>query len=224
MYSFDEIRRENVSSIQMKLDASPHNKSMNTEDRRKIAQPISHSHTVIFPFTSCALAEYMSMWTDFSLTCVFMSIFLLSLSSSFPLSRHQWQRFFKQPQQFFRGTFGRFLLSAASLNDDENDLPTTFEYITGCWISGRQGIGLQRARSDTETTSGVSAPNPSHPDITWFYTSMTKIFKCFQLPPVFSPRKKILVPRYRHILSLGPPPVFLPKTLSEQSLRCEKTS
>ena len=152
----------------------PHVKTMTNEDLRTVAQPISHFYTTISPSTSRALADYMPMRTAFSLACVSMTISLLSFSISFTLFRRQWQRFFKHPQQFFRGTHGRFLHNVPSLNYDDNDLTTAFLYMTDAEFLAIKGLAREvLARSDTEITSCVPPPNPLYPDITHVYTSAT---------------------------------------------------
>ena len=174
VYSFGEALREIVSSVQLKLAALPHVKTMTNEDLRTVAQPISHYYTTISPSTSRALADYMPMRTAFSLACVSMSISLLSFSISFTLFRRQWQRFFKHPQRFFRGTHGRFLHIVPSLNDDDNDLTTAFLYMTDAEFLAIKGLAREvLARSDTEITSCVPPPHPLYPDITHVYTSAT---------------------------------------------------
>ena len=118
VYSFGEARREIVFSVQLELAALPHVKTMTNEDLRTVDQPISHYYTTISS-TRRALADYMPMRTAFSLACASMTISLLSFSISFTPLRRQWQRFFKQPQRFFRGTHGRFLHIVPNLNDDD---------------------------------------------------------------------------------------------------------
>ena len=129
MYSFGEARTEIVSSVQLELAALPHVKTMTSEDLRTVAQPNSHYYTTISSSTSRTLADYMPMRT-FSLACVSMTISLLSFSISFTLFRHLWQRFFKHPQRFFRGTHGWFLHIVLNLNDDDNDVIIAFGYMT----------------------------------------------------------------------------------------------
>ena len=158
VYSFGEARREIVSSVQLELAALLHVKTMTNEDLR----------------TSRALADYMPMRIAFSLACVTMTISLLSFSISFTLFRRQWQRLFKHPQLFFRGTYGRFLHNVPSLNDDDNDVTTAFLYMTDAEFLAIKGLAREVfPRSDTEITSCVPPPNPLYLTITHVYTSAT---------------------------------------------------
>ena len=152
----------------------PHVKTMTIENLRTLTQPISNYYTTIFPSTSRALADYMSMRTAFSLACVSMTISLLSFSISSTLFRRQWQRFSKHPQRFFRGTDGRFLHIVPNLKDDDNDVTTAFLYKTDAEFLAIKRLACEVvARSDTEISSCVPPLNPLYPNITHVYTSAT---------------------------------------------------
>ena len=159
MYSFGEARTEIVSSVQLELAALPHVKTMINEDLRTVAQTNSHYYTTISPSTSRTLADYMPMRTAFSLACVSMTISFMSFSISFTLFRNLWQRFFKHPQRFFRGTHGRFLHIVLNLNDDDNDVIIAFGYMMDAEFLAIKGLAREvLARSDTEITSSVPLP------------------------------------------------------------------
>ena len=117
-------------NVQLEQASLPHVKTMTNEDLRTVAKPISHYYTAISPSTSRVLADYMPMWTAFSLACVSMTNSLLCFSISFTLFQRQWQRFFQHPQRFFRGTHGLFRHIVPNLNDDDNDVTTAFLYMT----------------------------------------------------------------------------------------------
>ena len=116
----------------------------------------------------------MPIRTVFSLAFVSMTISLLSFSNSFTLFWRQWQRFFKHPQWFLRGTHGRFLHIVPNLNDDDNDVTTAFLYMTDDEFLAIKGLAREvLARSDRELPSSVAPPNPLYPVITHVYNSAT---------------------------------------------------
>ena len=128
VHSFGEARREIVFSVQVELAALPHVKTMTNEVLRTVAQSISHYYN--FSFHQPCFSRLHAYADSFLTGMCIHDYSLLSFSISFTLFQRQWQRFFKYPQRFSRGTHGRFLHIFPNVNEDDNDITTAFMYMT----------------------------------------------------------------------------------------------
>ena len=111
----------------------------------------------------------MPMRTAFSLACLSITISLASFSNSATLFRQYWQRFFKNPQRFFRCTHGRFL-----------HIP--FLYLTD--------VEFATIRELAEEVLARNPPPALYPDITYVYTSAT-YFASYGITGVQLPRSVV---------------------------------
>ena len=130
VYLIGTARKEKLFSAQKELAALRHVKSMTSQDLHDVINPFSQYYTTNLPSTGRALVDYMPMRIAISLVCFSMTISVASFTISATIFRRQWQRFFKHPQRFFRGTHGRFLNLVLNLEDDGSEQATAFLYVT----------------------------------------------------------------------------------------------
>ena len=74
----------------------------------QLTRPIPAYYSFISPATSAALSAYLSTRTAVCFSLLSITVSLLTFRVSFTLFHRQWRRLFSRPQQFFRGTSGRF--------------------------------------------------------------------------------------------------------------------
>ena len=90
---------------------------------------------------------------------------LLTFCVSFTLFRQQWRRLFSHPQQFFRGTSGRFL-HIVDKSSPTTAVDSSFLYLSGAEFNALQKLAQETLRRPTFTTNPTtySTTNPpSHP-------------------------------------------------------------
>ena len=91
---------------------------------------------------------------------------------SFTLFRRQWRRLFSHPQQFFRGTSGRFLHIVDSSPPTTAD-DTSFLYLSVAEFKALQELAQETLRRPTFTTNptNYSITNPPPQPIMAFDTT-----------------------------------------------------
>ena len=92
----------------MELAEIPDVKRMSPEALDQLTKPIADNYSSISPATSAALSAYLPTRTAVCSSLLSIIVSLLTFCVSFTLFRRQWRRLFSHPQQFFRGTSGRF--------------------------------------------------------------------------------------------------------------------
>ena len=165
VYSIGTARKEILSSVQLELAALPHVKSMTFQDLHDVTKPISQYYATISLSISIAFADYNPMRTALSRACLSITLSLASFSISATLLRRQWQRFFKHPQRFFRGTHGWFLRIVPNLEDDDTEHATAFLYLTDAEFAALRELAKEVLNLNR------NPPPALYPDITHVYTS-----------------------------------------------------
>ena len=95
----------------MELAEVPDVKRMSLEALDQLTKSIAAKNSSIFPATSAALSAFLLNRTAVCFSLLSVTVSLLTFCVSSTLFRRQWRRLFYHPQQFLRGTSGRFLLS-----------------------------------------------------------------------------------------------------------------
>ena len=108
-YSTGEARQSVLGSLRMELAELPDVQHMSQTTLDELSKPIAEYYSSITPATSAALQSYLPTRTTVLLSTLSITMSLLTFSLSFTLFRRQWQRLFRHPQKFFRGTSGRFI-------------------------------------------------------------------------------------------------------------------
>ena len=129
-YSTGEARQSVLSSLRMELAELPDVQHMSQTTLDELTKPIAEYYSSITPATSAALQSYLPTRTAVLLSTLSITMSLLTFSLSFTLFRRQWQRLFRHPQKFFRGTSGRFKHIVESNPADYEKIDTSFLYLT----------------------------------------------------------------------------------------------
>ena len=165
VYSVAEARQSVLNSVRMELAEIPDVKRMSPEALDQLTKPIADYYSSISPATSAALSAYLPTRTAVCFSLLSVTVSLLTFCVSFTLFRRQWRRLFSHPQQFFRGTSGRFLHIV------DNSPPTTaddssFLYLSVAEFNALQELAQETLRRPTFTTNpttcSISNP-PPHP-------------------------------------------------------------
>ena len=109
VYSVAEARQSVLNSVRMELAKILDVKRMSPEALDQLTKPIADYYSSISPATSAALSAYLPTRTAVCFSLLSFTVSLLTFCVSFTLFHRQWRRLFSHPQQFFRGTSGRFL-------------------------------------------------------------------------------------------------------------------
>ena len=173
VYSVTEARHSVLNSVRMELAEIPDVKRMSPEALDQLTKPIADYYSSISPATSAALSAYLPTLTAVCFSLLSITVSLLTLCVSFTLFRRMWRRLFSHPQQFFRGTSGRFLRIV------DNSSPTTaddssFLYLSVAEFNALQELAQETLRRPTFTTNPTtySTTNPPpHPVVASDITS-----------------------------------------------------
>ena len=109
VYSVAGARQPVLNSVRMELTEIPDVKRMSPEALDQLTKPIADYYSSFSQATSAALSAYLPSRTTVCFSLLSITVSLLTFCVSFTLFRRQWRRLFFHPQQFFRGTSGRFL-------------------------------------------------------------------------------------------------------------------
>ena len=165
VYSVAEARQSVLNSVRMELAELPNVKRMSPEALDQLTKPIADYYSSISPATSAALSAYLPTRTAVCLSLLSITVSLLTFCVSFTLFRQQWRHLFSHPQQFFRGTSGRFLHIV------DNSSPTTaddssFMYLSVAKFKALQELAQETLRRHTFTTNPTNyciTNPPPHP-------------------------------------------------------------
>ena len=125
MYSHSGVRKSVLTSVRMRLAYLPEVHTIDFDEVKEIAEPMSHSYASNPPAMSKALEGYIE--TKSALCSAVLSI---SFSISFTLVIRRWKQFITHSQRFFRGAHGRFLHIVNELVADDTQATTAFLYST----------------------------------------------------------------------------------------------
>ena len=165
VYLVAEARQSVLNSVRMELAEVPDVKRMSPEALDQLTKPIADYYSSISPATSAALSAYLPTRTAVCFSLLSITVSFLTFCVSFTLFRRQWRRLFSHPQQFFRGTSGRFLHIV------DNSSPTSavdfsFLYLSVAEFNALQELAQGTLRRPTfpsnPTTYSISNP-PPHP-------------------------------------------------------------
>ena len=167
VYSVAEARQSVLNSVRMELAENPDVKRTSPEALDQLTKPIADYYSSISPATSAALSAYLPTRTAVCFSLLSITVSLLTFCVSFTLFHRQWRRLFSHPQQFFRGTSGRFLHIV------DNSYPTTaddspFLYLSVAKFSALQELAQETLRRPTFTTNPTTysiTNRPPHPVI-----------------------------------------------------------
>ena len=123
VYSVAEARESVFNSVRMELAEIPDVKRMSPEALGQLTKPIADYYSSISLATSAALSAYVPTRTAVCFSLLSITVSLLTFCVSFTLFRRQWRCVFSHPQEFFRGTSGRFLHidnNSSPPNDDDS--------------------------------------------------------------------------------------------------------
>ena len=174
VYSVVEARQSVLNSVRMELAEIPDVKRMSPEALDQLTKPIADYYSSISPATSAALSAYLPTRTAVCFSVLTITVSLLTFCVSFTLFRRQWRRLFSSPQQFFRGTSGRFLHIV------DNSPPTTaddssFLYLSVAEFNALQELAqetLRRPTFNTNPTAYSITNPPPHPVVACDTTSV----------------------------------------------------
>ena len=165
VYSVAEDRQSVLNSVRMELAEIPDVKRMSPEALDQLTKPIADYYSSISPATSAALSAYLPTRTAVCFSLLSITVSLLTFCVIFTLFRRQWRCLFFHPQQFFRGTSGRFIHIV------DSSVPTTaddcsFLYLSVAEFNALQELAQQTLRRPTFTinlsTYSIFNP-PPHP-------------------------------------------------------------
>ena len=127
----------------MELAEIPDVKRMSPEALDQLTKPIADYYSSISPATSAALSAYLPTRSAVCFSLLSITVSLLTFCVSFTLFRRQWHRLFSHPQQFFRGTSGRFHHVV------DNSVPTTADDSSFLYLSVFEFNALQELAQET---------------------------------------------------------------------------
>ena len=173
VYSVAEARQSVLNSVRMELTEIPDVKRMSPEALDQLTKPIAAFYSSISPATSAALSAFLSTRTDVCFSLLSVTVSLLTFCLRFSLFCRQWRRLFSHPQQFFRGTSGRFL------DIVDNSSPFTavdsfFLYLSVAESNALQELAqetLRRPAFNTNPTTYSTTNPPPHPVVASDMTS-----------------------------------------------------
>ena len=165
VYSVAEARQSVLNIVRMDLTEIPDIKRMSPEALDQLTKPIADYYSSIFPATSAALSAYLPTRTVVCFSLLSINVSLLTFCVSFTLFRRQWCRLFSHPQQFFRGTSGRFL-HIVDISSPTTAVDSSFLYLSVAEFNALQELAQETLRRPTFTTNPTtySTTNPPpHP-------------------------------------------------------------
>ena len=174
VYSVAEARQSVLNSVRMELAEIPDVKRMSPESLDQLTKPIADYYSSISPATSAALSAYLPTRTAVCFSLLSITVSLLTFCVSFTLFRRQWRRLFSHPQQFFRGTSGRFLHIVDGSSPPNTD-DSSFLYLSVAEFKALQELAQETLRRLTLTTNptNYSTTNPPpHPVVASDTTSV----------------------------------------------------
>ena len=165
VYSVAEARQSVLNSVRMELAEIPDVKRMSPEALDQLTKPIADYFSSISPATSAALSAYLPTRTAVCFSLLSITVSLLTFCVSFTLFRRQWRRLFSHPQQFFRGTSGRFLHIVDNSSPTSAD-DSSFLYLSVAEFKALQELAQETPRRPTLTTNlttySTTNPPPHH--------------------------------------------------------------
>ena len=165
VYSVTEARQSVLNSVRMELAEIADVKRMSPEALDRLTEPIAAYYYSTSPATSAALSAFLPTRAAVCFSLFSITVSLLIFCVSFTLFRRHWRRLFSQPQQFFRGTYGRFL----HIVDDWP--PTTVDDSSFLHLSVAEFKALQELAQETirrpafnfnPPTCSTTNPSPHH--------------------------------------------------------------
>ena len=174
VYSVAEARQSVLNSVRMELAEIPDVKRMSPEALDQLTKPIADYYPSISPATSAALSAYLPSRTAVCFSLLSITVSLLTFCVSFTLFRRQWRRLFSHPQQFFRGTSGRFLHIVDNSSPPNAD-DSSFLYLSVAEFKALQELAQETQRRPTFTTNPTNystTNSPPHPVVASDTTSV----------------------------------------------------
>ena len=165
VYSVAEARQSVLNSVRMELAEIPDVKRMSPEALDQLTKHIADYYSSISPATSAALSAYLPTRTAVCFSLLSITESLLTFCVSFTLFRRQWRRLFSHPQEFSRGTSGRFLHNVDH-SSPPNDDDSSFLYLSVAKFNALQALAQETLRrppfTNNATTYSITNP-PPHP-------------------------------------------------------------
>ena len=164
VYSVAEPRQSVLNSVCLELAEIPDVKRMSPEALDQLTKPIADYYSSVSPATSAALLAYLPTRTAVCFSLLSITVSLLTFCVSFTLFRRQWRRLFSHPQQFFRGTSGRFLHIVDNSSPPKDD-DSYFLYLSAAEFKALQELAqetLRRPAFNTNPTSYSTTNPPPH--------------------------------------------------------------
>ena len=162
VYSVAEARQSVLNCVRVELAEIPDVKRMSPKALDQLTKPIADHYSSISPATSAALSAYLPTRTAVCFSLLSITVSLLTFCVSFTLFRRQWRRLFSHPQQFFRGTSGRFL----HIVDDSSPTSaadSSFLYLSVAEFKALQELAQETLRRPTLTTNLATYSTTNHP-------------------------------------------------------------
>ena len=139
---------------------------MSPEALDQLTKPIAAYYSSISPATSVSLSDYLPTCTVVCFSLLSITVSLPTFCVSFTLFRRQWRPLFSHPQQFFRGTSGRFLHILDNSSPPTAD-DSSFLYLSVAEFNALQKLAQETLRQPTFTTNPLTystinpPPSPS---------------------------------------------------------------
>ena len=143
VYSFAESGHSVLNSVRMELAEIPVAKRMSPEALDRLTKPIAAYYSSISPATSAALSATLPTCTVVCFSLLSIIVSLLTFCVSFTFFRRQWRCLFSHPQQFLRGTSGRFRHIVG------DSPPTTADDSSFLYLSVAEFKALQQLAQET---------------------------------------------------------------------------
>ena len=161
VYSVAEARQSLLDRVRMELAEVLDNKRMSPEAVDKLTKPIATYYSFISPATSAAFSAYLSTRTVVCFSLLSITVSLLTICVSCTLFRRRWRRLFSHPQQFFRGTPGRFF-HIVDNSSPTSALHSSFLYLSDVEFNAQHEFAQETLRRPTFTTNPTtySTTNP----------------------------------------------------------------
>ena len=143
VYSVDEACQSVLNSVRIELAEIPDAKRMSLKALDQLTKPIASYYSSISPAASAALSAFLPTRTAVCFSLLSIIVSLLTFCLSFALFRRQWRRLFSHPQQFCRGSSGRFLHIV------DNSSQTTVDDSSLLYLSVAEFNALQELAQET---------------------------------------------------------------------------
>ena len=163
--SVAEARQSVLESVRMELAEIPDVKRMSPEALDQLTKPIAAYCSSISLATSAALSAHLPIRTAVCFSFLSITVSILTFCASFTLFRRQWRRLFSHPQQFFRGTSGRFL-HIVDNSSPTSAIDSSYLYLSVAEFNALEELAPETPRRPNFTTnpSTYSITNPPpHP-------------------------------------------------------------